>query len=169
MSRRPSIRHMETRAERKEERKKLGRLTDQKVSPTTRERYEAALVGLERFARQSRQQLFQNVQDLNSTLELYIESLWEDGEGRSAASYIMAAVQFHQPSTKRQLNSSWALVSLWHRLEQPRRATPLNPDLVLAFAGQFLQWGWPYRGDLPPQKGTHCLAPQSWPKSSGLP
>ena len=143
MSRRPSIRYLETRAERKEERKKIGRLTDQKVSPTTRQRYEAALVGLEQFSRRSRSSLFQDVQDLNSVLELYIESMWEEGEGRSSPSYLMAAVQYHQPRTKRQLNGSWALVSLWNRLEQPRRATPLTPELVLSFAGKFLEWGWP--------------------------
>ena len=147
MSKRPTIRCLESREGRKEERRKLGKLTDQKVSPLTRQRYEEALQGLERFTRRSRAQLFHCVRDLNSTLQSYIEALWEDGEGRSTASYIMAAVQHHEPGFKRQLGEAWALVSLWNRLEQPRRATPLTPELTLAFAGRFLQWGWPDLAD----------------------
>eukprot|EP00435_Cladocopium_sp_Y103_P028712 s218_g7.t1 len=81
--------------------------------------------------------------DVADILSAYIEHLWEDGDTKTAASYAMAAVQFHHPALKGQLTKPWKLLALWGRLEQPRRATPLDPSLVVAFAGTFLQWRWP--------------------------
>eukprot|EP00435_Cladocopium_sp_Y103_P069331 s1270_g33.t1 len=80
--------------------------------------------------------------NLDEILCSYLEKLWEDGDTKTMASYALASIQFHRPALKGQLKQSWQLLSLWNKLEQPRRATPLDPQLLLAFAGIFLKWHW---------------------------
>eukprot|EP00438_Fugacium_kawagutii_P012526 Skav208186 [mRNA] locus=scaffold2530:390214:391218:+ [translate_table: standard] len=138
----------ETKAERKEQRRKIGRLGDQKVSPLTLQRYTGALRDLGRFAGLTIGRVLART-DMESFLASYIEHLWEEGESKTTASYTVAAVQFHQPQWKSQLREPWRLLSLWSKYEQPRRATPLSPQLLFAFCGVLEQWGW---------KRLSCLA-----------
>ena len=44
------------------------------------------------------------------------------------ANYVLAAVQYRKPQLKGQLKGPWQLVALWNKLEEPVRATPLNPE-----------------------------------------
>eukprot|EP00438_Fugacium_kawagutii_P036421 Skav236206 [mRNA] locus=scaffold98:75695:76507:- [translate_table: standard] len=71
----------------------------------------------------------------------YIEHLWEHGEPKSFANYVLAAIQHFRPETKHQLPWSWKLVKVWNQLEVPQRATPLTPELLSSFAGQAFIWG----------------------------
>jgi hypothetical protein len=135
------IKYKETKAERKAERQKLGRLEDQRVSPGTTARYQRSLDELCEFAHASADHLLRRV-DLGDVLSAYVEKLWEDGDTKTMASYTLAAVQFFRPQVKGQLTKAWKLLALWGKLEQPRRATPLDAPLCLAFAGKFLQWQW---------------------------
>ena len=77
----------------------------------------------------------------------YVEHLWEEGAPKSAANYVVAAIQFYRPECKHHLAWSWKLVKVWNQLEVPQRATPLSPELLMAFAGQVFRWqqfelGW---------------------------
>lgn len=93
------------------------------------------------FAGENSTQLLRR-QDLPQLLKSYIEFLWEEGDTKTFASYALASLQFHRPQLKGQLGESWRLLSLWGKLEQPRRATPLTPEMLFAFCGVLLNWGW---------------------------
>eukprot|EP00435_Cladocopium_sp_Y103_P011561 s1897_g3.t1 len=76
-----------------------------------------------------------------------VEHLWEEGAPKSAANYLVAAVQYFRPEAKHHLTWSWKLVKIWNQIEVPQRATPLSPELLMAFAGQAFCWkqfelGW---------------------------
>ena len=135
------INWQDTKAERRRERQKIGRLSDQKISPTTKQRYEQSLKDLAAFQNVTVDALLQD-QNLEDILSNFIEQLWEDGETKTFGSYAIAAVQHFRPQLKGRLTQAWKLMALWNKLEQPRRATPLDPSLLLAFAGVFCKWQW---------------------------
>ena len=135
------IPHRETKAERKKERQKIGRLGDQKISPCTRERYHHSLKEVAKYVNLSPQMLLRQ-DNLDDILSSFVEMLWEDGESRSQGSYAIAAIQHFAPDAKGKLKNAWKLMGLWQKIEQPRRATPLDPSLLLAFAGVFWKWKW---------------------------
>eukprot|EP00438_Fugacium_kawagutii_P000873 Skav218505 [mRNA] locus=scaffold1564:7454:12902:+ [translate_table: standard] len=137
-----SIKYQATKAERKLEREKIGRLDEQKVSPLTLGRYEQSLQELATFLRTPRASLLEQP-DLEQVLNDYIQHLWEEGDTKTFASYAVAAVQFHKPALKGHLKGPWRLLSLWGKLEQPVRATPLDPEMLFAFCGVLLEWQWP--------------------------
>ena len=139
---RREIKRKATKADRKAERLKVGRLSEQRVSQATAERYAVALHGLSTFVGTPEVELLKRA-DLESVLCQYVEFLWEEGDPKTMANYVMAAVQYRRPELRRNLKGAWQLVSLWNKLEQPLRATPLSPELVLAFAGTLWQWQWP--------------------------
>eukprot|EP00438_Fugacium_kawagutii_P016522 Skav222460 [mRNA] locus=scaffold3319:167084:173482:+ [translate_table: standard] len=141
------IRYQETKEMRRRERQQIGRLQDQQVSQTTVQRYMNSMQDFVAFAGFSQAQLLLHP-DVEALLSAYIERLWEDGDTKTMASYTVAAVQYFQPKLKGQLKQPWKLLSLWSKLEQPRRATPLSPDLLLAVAGQFIAWRWQDLGHL---------------------
>jgi hypothetical protein len=136
-----TIRYQESKAERKREQEKIGRLRDQRITPGTKDRYEAALQQVAVFAGVSVPRLLAS-SGLDDLLSSFIERLWEDGDTKTMASYALASVQYHRPAMKGHLQQSWKLLSLWTKLEQPRRATPMDPQLLLAFAGVLLRWQW---------------------------
>ena len=135
------IPHRETKAERKKERQKIGRLGDQKISPCTRERYHHSLKEVAKYVNLSPQMLLRQ-DNLDDILSSFVEMLWEDGESRSQGSYAIAAIQHFAPDAKGRLKNAWKLMGLWQKIEQPRRATPLDPSLLLAFVGVFWKWKW---------------------------
>lgn len=136
-----AIKYHETKAERKKEREKIGRLRDQRITSATKDRYEAALHQVAAFAGVSIPRLLAS-SGMDDLLSSFIERLWEDGDTKTLASYALASIQYHRPALKGHLQQSWKLLSLWTRLEQPRRATPLDPSLLLAFAGVLHRWQW---------------------------
>ena len=78
---------------------------------------------------------------------MYVEHLWEEGAPKSSANYVVAAIQFYRPESKHHLAWLWKLVKVWNQLEVPQRATPMTPELLMAFAGQAFCWqqfelGW---------------------------
>ena len=135
------IPHRESKAEGKKERQKIGRLGDQKISPCTKERYAHSLREVANYVNLSPQMLLRQ-SNLDDILSSYVEMLWEDGESRSQGSYAIAAIQHFAPDAKGKLKNAWKLMGLWQKIEQPRRATPLDPSLLLAFAGVLWKWKW---------------------------
>ena len=96
---RRTIQFRETKAERKAERQKIGKLEDQRTSPGTSARYQRALDELCEFSKASQSDLLKR-SDLGGILCAYNEKLWEDGETKLTGSYTMAAVQFFRPELK---------------------------------------------------------------------
>lgn len=136
-----TIKYQATKAERRLERQRIGRLDEQRISPLTADRYEQSLRDVAGFVGCSRTALLQR-NNLEEVLNDYIQHLWEDGDTKTFASYAVAAVQFHQPALKGHLKGPWRLLSLWGRLEQPVRATPLDPEMLFAFCGVLMEWQW---------------------------
>ena len=77
-----TIRYQESKAERKREREKIGRLRDQRITPGTKDRYEAALQQVAAFAGVSVPRLLAS-SGLDDLLSSFIERLWEDGDTKT--------------------------------------------------------------------------------------
>ena len=136
-----------SKEQRKEERKKIGRLRHQVVSSKTEERYERMFHQFLQFQGLTRHFVMPATPIFDDMVSEFVEHLWEEGEPKSAANYALAAIQFFKPQAKHNLPWSWKLVKVWNSVEMPQRATPLTPDLVLSLAGQALKWrqhefGW---------------------------
>lgn len=136
------VRAGNTKAERRAERSKVGELNQQMVNSQTVSRYESSFASFLSFCGKSKVQLELDVSLLDDLMSKYIEFLWRDGEPKSYANYAVASLQHMIPKVRRQLTQSWKLVSTWNKLELPVRATPLSPEVAIAFSGTFFKWGW---------------------------
>lgn len=142
------VQNKQTKTERREVRKQVGKLQNQVVSNDTRGRYHEAFAAFCRFAGMNLQQLASDVIKIDAVLASYIEFMWEDGEPKSYANYAAASVQFHIPAAKRHLQFSWKLIATWNKLEMPARVTPLSPSMAMSFAGLMYEWGYPSVGNM---------------------
>ena len=106
---RKEIKRKETKEERKAERKKVGRLSEQRVSLATAERYTASLNEFALFVGSPVTEVLRR-DDLESLLCQYIEFLWEEGDPKSMANYVLAAAQYRKPELKGALKGAWQLV-----------------------------------------------------------
>ncbi len=79
----------------------------------------------------------------DSLLCLFIEHLWEEGEGRAKAADTLASLQDARPWLKRQLPAAWRLVKAWSQHELPARASPFTENLVESLVGAGLARGRP--------------------------
>ncbi len=140
------VRAANTKAERRAERSRVGPLSQQIVNSQTVSRYESSFASFLSFCGKSKAQLEFDVSQLDALMAQYVEHLWKDGEPKSYANYAVASLQHMVPSCRRHLTLSWKLVGTWNKLEFPIRATPLSPDLAMAFAGIFFKWGWKRMG-----------------------
>ncbi len=137
-----AIRAGNTKAERKAERARVGQLSQQIVNSQTVSRYENSFASFLSFCGKTKSQLEDEVGRIDDHMASYIEFLWRDGEPKSYANYAVASLQHMIPKVRRQLVQSWKLVSTWNKLELPVRATPLTPEVAMAFSGTFFKWGW---------------------------
>ena len=74
---------------------------------------------------------------LDEWLQEYTEGLWQEGEPKSWATLIRAAVQHFIPWSKRRLSGAWRIKSAWDKIELPSRATrapPLTLEVLQTFA-----------------------------------
>lgn len=136
------IRAGNAKAERRAERSQLGQLSQQLVNSQTVSRYASSFASFLSFSGKTKTQLEMDVSSIDSEMSKYIEFLWRDGEPKSYANYAVASLQHMIPKSRRQLTQSWKLVSTWNKLELPIRATPLTPEVAMAFSGTFFKWGW---------------------------
>ncbi|CAE8741020.1 unnamed protein product, partial [Polarella glacialis] len=70
-----------------------------------------------------------------------VDQLWENGDGKAAASYTLAGLQFLQPKLKKHLPGAWKLLAAWQKLELPAGATPATPLVAFGVAGCFAAAG----------------------------
>ena len=133
--------------QRRKEREKIGKLRSQVVSNKTEERYQESYARFRLFHHLEFSFAMPDFTVFDDMVAEYIEFLWEEGEPKSYANYALASLQFFRPECKHHLPWSWKLVKVWNKLEVPQRATPLSPELLMAFAGQAFKWkqfelGW---------------------------
>ena len=136
-----------TKDSRKRERQKIGPLKHQVIAAKTEERYEKCFAAFLRFHRLQKNFALPAFEVFDDMVAEFVEALWDEGEPKSQANYTLAAIQFYKPQAKHHLPWSWRLVKVWNTLELPQRATPLSPDLLMAFCGQAFRWeqydfGW---------------------------
>ena len=129
-----------SKAERRSERKKIGKLQNQVVLPVTVDRYEAIFQQFLSHSGFAKGYFQEHVQEIDVHLSEFVEFLWKDGEPKSYANYAAASVQFFIPESKRKLVNAWRLISTWNKIEIPVRATPISPEILLGFSGLFQQW-----------------------------
>ena len=133
--------------DRKRQRAQIGKLRHQVISRKTEDRYQQCFNEFRMFHNFNLNFVLPPLPVFDDMVSEYIEHLWESGAPKSAANYVVAAIQFYRPETKHHLTWSWKLVKVWNQLEVPQRATPLTPELLMAFAGQAFKWqqwelGW---------------------------
>ena len=142
------IKQQTTKASRREERRKIGRLENQVVNLSTSDRYQQHFHQFASYVGKTLSALKEDVSQLDPLLSEFIENLWKDGEPKSYANYTIASVQFFIPESKRQLVKSWRLIGTWNKIEIPVRAVPIGPDILLGLAGLFYRWQWPRMGHM---------------------
>ncbi|CAE8660827.1 unnamed protein product, partial [Polarella glacialis] len=81
--------------------------------------------------------------EFDELLCLFVEHLWEEGEGRAKAADTLASLQDARPWLKRQLPAAWRLVKAWSQHELPARASPFTENLVESLVGAGLARGRP--------------------------
>ena len=131
---------------RKEDRRKLGPLSQLVVQPRTRTRYRDSFNTFCKFHNLAEEFIVTDTLKVDNMAAECIEYMWEEGLPKSEASYLLAAIQFFRPQTKNHLVWSWKLVKTWNQVELASRATPLSPELVFSLAGQCFKWKQPRLG-----------------------
>jgi hypothetical protein len=117
----------------------LGTLGQLIVSDKTRARYYSSVHLFFKWVETEGLSLPNEVHLVDELLSNYIEHLWEDGEGRSSASNVVAGLQHFKPLLRRKLICSWRLLAAWAKLELPARAPPFTESLVNFFCGVALE------------------------------
>jgi hypothetical protein len=132
----------EAKPKRISDRKHIGSLHSKIVRANTLDRYTRAVCAFLGYLDQEGFSLAQDYEELDGQLCLWIEHLWQDGDGRSFANDTISGVQLYL-LTQRKFFGSWKLLSTWKRLELPSRAPPLPPEVALALAGVAVSMGKP--------------------------
>lgn len=128
-----------TRDERVNRRRVLGSLQSLLIKPATVTRYQKAFALFVRFLAAHKMPLGRTLEILDSQVQLYLDSLWADGESLSLAGDTLSALQHFQPSCKRRLPGGWRCLRAWQLHELPSRAPPFTWPTLLVFLGRLAQ------------------------------
>jgi len=120
------------RAARVVARKRLGRLHSLVISDTTFQRYEQAVRTFFAWGACHHHVLPCNPVAFDHLIMAFIESRWEEGDGRSLAADTLSGLEHFVPSLRKSLHGSWRLISAWQKRELPNRAAPFTLRLSLA-------------------------------------
>ena len=145
--RRGQILPAQTPESRRNQRQRLGTLSEQVLLSKTKGRYNEIFERFKQFHSWADNFKIVTWEEFDEDAARFIEHLWETGAPKSDASYALAAIQFYRHQAKHHLPWSWKLVKTWNQLELPTRATPLTPEWVMALAGKAFEWrqmrmGW---------------------------
>ena len=131
-----------SKSERRAERKLLGALRSQVVSPKTESRYLEHVSRFLQFLKDHGKSYPRHFTSLDLELSTFIEHLWEEGDPKSWASDVLSGLGHFIPAVKPHLIGSWRLHSAWSRAELPARAPPLSPVITYALAQLAFDSGW---------------------------
>ena len=112
------------RVARQAQRRHLGPLRNLVIKESTYKRYMAAVAGFFTWLALSNLILPTRTPQVDVTLALYIETLWEEGETRGKAGDTISGLQHRIPKLKKNLPTAWRLLSAWQRAELPATAPP---------------------------------------------
>ena len=129
-----------TPAERRAARSNLGRLADARVNCRTLNRYRRACQQFVDYLSVLQLVLPVTWEDMDIALQEYLEFLWSSGPTKGQAKVTLSGVQ-HLLRSRRQVPGAWRLLSVWSRLEVPRRAPPMPSRVACAVAGWALCHG----------------------------
>lgn len=137
-------RHLEgtTQEARAKKRREIGPLRQLTVQPVTKARYQQALDDFFEYLRAEKLVLPHSTAQLDTMVADYLEHLWAQGFGRTAASNILAGLQDAHPHLKGKLPECWRLLKAWVTHEVPNRAPPLPVEMLEAMVGHAL-----FKGD----------------------
>ena len=142
MARRKQVLARRTQAERKQERKELGKLRHQVVSEKTEHRYFLHVSRFLTFLMSHGKPYPRTFLSLDSEVSLFIEELWEQGDPQGWASDCLSGLGHFIPACKPHLIGSWRLHAAWSRSELPCRAPPFTPLVLYAVAQQAVANSW---------------------------
>lgn len=131
-----------TRAERQRDRKALGRLKSQVVSPKTEARYLASVSRFLEFLISQGKPYPSSFLVLDLEVSQFIEELWEQGDPKGWAGDCLSGLGHFIPPCKPYLVGGWRLHAAWGRAELPCRAPPFTPLLLYAVAQAAADHGW---------------------------
>ena len=123
-----------TRAQRQQQRAKLGRLQNARVTPKTLTKYHQYVWTFQQWVGQVGLYPADTLEMLDRQLMEFIEWLWDQGFGKADAGYVLSGVQ-HILQVKRCFFGSWGLFKVWSRLELPVRAPPMPVKVAFGLAG----------------------------------
>ena len=123
-----------TRAERQQQRARIGRLQNAKVTAATLKKYHQYIWTFQQWVNHVGLYPAQTLEVLDKQLMEYIEWLWDQGFGKADAGYTLSGVQ-HALQVKRCFFGSWGLFRVWSRLELPVRAPPMPVRVAFGLAG----------------------------------
>ena len=124
-----------TQEARAKQRKTMGPLRTLTVQPVTKARYQQAVDDFFEYLRAQQLVLPHSTALLDHIVGDYLEHLWAEGFGRTAASNVLAGLQDAHPSLKGKLPESWRLLKTWVTHEVPNRAPPLPLEMVESMVG----------------------------------
>lgn len=137
MARKAAIIAAQSRDQRQRLRRKLGTLEINLVRKFTVERYTECFNNFIRYLAQTRGVWPTSNSQYDLLVSEYLESLWDEGEPKSIATYTLASLHYFLPQLRRCLNRSWKLKATWDKLELPCQAIPLDIDTLMSFVGFF--------------------------------
>lgn len=142
MPRKRQVLAKRTQAERKAERKTLGKLRHQVVAEKTEERYFTQVSRFLSFLNSNGKPYPRSFLLLDQEVCNFIEELWEQGDPQGWASDCLSGLGHFIPACKPHLIGAWRLHSAWSRAELPCRAPPFTPLIVYALAQQAVANYW---------------------------
>jgi hypothetical protein len=144
------------KAHRAMDRKRAGPLRRNLVAAKTEIRYLHSVVAFLWYICFSGLPLADSYEMLDSQLCLFVEHLYETGEGKSFANDLLSGTQHFLLISRHHLHASWRLMGVWKKLEVCERAPPLPEICMLALAGVAVsQQRWNFAAAV--LTSFHCL------------
>ncbi len=131
------------KARRRAERKKLGKLRDRVVRPSTIRRYEKHCKEFFTWLRHTGREVPRTVQEFDGSLCLWAGHLLGEGDSKSLFSNALSGLAHFVDALRGRLDGSWRLFKAWKRCEKARQAPPLGKLAAQAMAGWFQKRGPP--------------------------
>ena len=121
--------------ERQKRRAGKGALRDNLIKPLTKEKYNMACAQFYDYLALHRLPQPKTKREFDRSVADYMEYLWEENEAKDKAGSLLSGLSHNIPPLRGNLQETWRLYDVWGKLEQPVRAAPLLPGLLLGILG----------------------------------